>query len=218
VDLVWEQGDLRGRRIVDVGCGTGRLAAELARRGARVWGVDPSEKMLREARRRLGRLVGLKQGRAESLPFRDGCFERAVLWLVIHHLDRRRALSEVCRVLTPAGKLVVVTFPPGYFGRMWLSPLFPSLETIDRSRFPHPEDLVRDLEGSGFGNVQLHELTLAARVEREEALERLRGRYISTLWMLDESEYRSGLEKAERELAPETEYTLEWAVVVADRC
>jgi SAM-dependent methyltransferase len=217
VDLIWEVGDLLGRRVVDVGCGTGRLAGELAQRGARVWAVDPSEEMLAEAGRRLPRLVGLKRGSAEALPFRDGWFERAVLWLVVHHVDRARALPELRRVLRHGGKIVIATFPPGHFRRIWLAPLFPSLEAIDRARFPRPDDLGKELEAHGFGNVQIHGLTLPARVTREEALERIRGRYISTLWLLDEDEYRAGLEKAERELAAETEYSLEWTIVVADR-
>jgi SAM-dependent methyltransferase len=81
--------------VLDVGCGTGRTAAALAERyGAKVWGVDPSEEMLAVARQKVPASVGLKAGSAEDLPFRDGWFERAVMVLVVHHVDRGRALPD----------------------------------------------------------------------------------------------------------------------------
>jgi SAM-dependent methyltransferase len=211
------EGDLAGRRVLDVGCGTGRLAATLAKRGAKVWGVDPSEEMLAEARERAGSAVGLKRGVAEALPFRAGWFDRAVLWLVVHLVDRSRALPELARVLTPGGRLVVATFGPGYFERMWLARLFPSLAAIDRTRFPEPAALAAELARAGFCSIRVRELDQEATVTREEALERIHGRYISTLSLVPEGEYREGIERAERELPDVTRYRREWALVVADR-
>lgn len=215
LEVVWIEGDLAGRRVLDVGCGTGRLAAELAGRGAKVWGVDPSAEMLAEARRRVGRSVGLKQGPAEALPFQDGWFERAVLRLVVHLVDRGRTLPEVRRVLAPGGLAVIATFRPEHFERIWLARFFPSLAEVDRARFPEPPALVRELEEAGFASVRTVDVSQAARVRREDALERLRGRYISTLWLLGEDEYRTGIARAERELEPVTAYSLEWSIVVA---
>lgn len=217
LSAIWEEGDLDGRRVLDIGCGTGLLAAELAARGAKVWGVDPSEEMLEQARRRLGRTVGLKRGSAEALPFRDGWFERAVLRCVVHLVDRRRALPEVARVLGAGGRAVVATFRPEHFDSIWLSRFFPSLKTIDLARFPEPGLLCGELREAGFADVWTRALSLPASIRREEALERLRGRYISTLSLIPEVEYRAGLERAERELEAETAYSLEWAIVVAER-
>ena len=135
------EGDLRGRRVLDLGCGTGRLAAALAERGAKVWGVDSSAEMLARARAWVDPRVGLKQGRAEALPFRDGWFERAVLRLVVHLVDRPRALPELARVLAPAGRVVVATFAPGHFEWYWLVGVFPEVGEIDRERFPTPSAL-----------------------------------------------------------------------------
>lgn len=182
-----------------------------------MWGVDSSAEMLARARERAGRAVGFKQGRAEALPFRDGWFERAVLRLVVHLVDRDRALPELARVLGPGGRAVVATFRPEHFDGIWLARYFPSLAEIDRARFPVPEALARALEAAGFASVRTRALTQPARVGREQALERLRGRYISTLWLVSEDEYRAGLERAERELPEETAYSLEWALLVAER-
>jgi SAM-dependent methyltransferase len=213
VDAMWEECDLAGRRVLDLGCGTGRIASALAARGARVWGVDPSAAMLEQARARCGRSVGLKLGRAEELPFGDGWFERLVVHLVVHLVDRGRAFPEFARVLARGGRVVIATFAPSHFGRIWLARYFPSLPELDRQRFVHPARLADELVACGFGGLRLRHVGQEARVGRADALERIRGRFISTLWLLSEEEYRAGLERAERELPEVTTYTREWTLV-----
>ena len=61
--------------VLDVATGTGLVAAELARRGFRVTGLDQSPEMLAFARRRLAGRAELVEGSAESLPFADGTFD-----------------------------------------------------------------------------------------------------------------------------------------------
>jgi ubiquinone/menaquinone biosynthesis C-methylase UbiE len=210
-------GDLTGRRVLDVGCGTGRLAAALAERGARVWGVDPSPEMLAQARTDASKRVGFKQGRAEALPFKDGWFERAVLRLVVHLVDRPRALPELARVLVPGGRAAIATFVPEHFEAYWLTAVFPQIAEIDRARFTEPATLAAELADAGFGPVRTRTLTQRVRLSRDDALERIRGRYISTLRLLDEETVAAGLVRAERELPARIESVLAWAVLAADR-
>ena len=217
LEAIATAGELAGRRVLDVGCGTGRLAAALADRGSRVWGIDPSEEMLTQARKAVGRRVRLKVGRAEALPFKDRWFERAVLHLVVHLLDRPVAFRELARVLAPGGRAVVATFSREHFDTFWLNRLFPRLPEVDRTRFPPPPELAAELLEAGFAAVRSRRIVQRARVGRQEALERIRGRYISTLHLLDETEYAGGLARAERELPSEVEYPLDWTLVVADR-
>jgi SAM-dependent methyltransferase len=216
VDVLVDEGDLRGRRVLDVGCGTGRLALALVERGAKVWGVDSSPEMLAQARAASGRRVGLKLGRAESLPFKDRWFERAVLRLVVHLVDRPRAFAEVLRVLAPGGRAVVATFTPGHFEWFWLTRVFPEVAELDRVRFPTPPALVEELTGAGFASARVRAVLQRGTLTREEALERIRGRYISTLRLLDDETLTAGLERAERELPATIETSLEWAVVSAE--
>lgn len=216
MDVLVDEGDLRGRRVLDVGCGTGRLALALAERGAKIWGVDASAEMLEQARAAVGRRVGLKRGRAEELPFKDSWFDRAVLRLVVHLVDRPRALPELARVLAPGGRAVVATFQPRHFDRYWAVDVFPQIGEIDRKRFPAPEALAAELEAAGFERVRVRLLSQQATLAKEQALERIRGRYISTLRLLDEEAFAAGLARAERELPDEIDLRLEWAVLAAD--
>ncbi|MFE0647032.1 methyltransferase domain-containing protein [Streptomyces sp. NPDC059534] len=98
---------LRGA-AVDVGCGTGRAVAELADRGARATGVDISEAMLAEARRR--RPDGdFRRAGADGLPFGDGELDAYRADKVFHELDDPAgALAEAHRVLAPGGRALLV--------------------------------------------------------------------------------------------------------------
>jgi SAM-dependent methyltransferase len=200
--------------VLDVGCGTGRAAAALAERGSRVWGVEPEPEMAARARERLSTV---KVAPAERLPFKDGWFDRVLMWLVIHLVDRPRAFAEAARVLAPDGRLVIATFHWDYFHDHWLGEFFPSLEAIDRAQFSKTDDLVGELEAAGFGSVSHTRLRQESAASRESALKRVRERYVSPLQLLDEGEYRAGLERMEKELPESVEYSLEWLVAVAYR-
>jgi 2-polyprenyl-3-methyl-5-hydroxy-6-metoxy-1,4-benzoquinol methylase len=85
-------GDLRGRRILDFGCGSGANAVQLAHRGAQVWALDISEDLIRLAQRRLavnGR-AGTAQfivASAHELPFPDASIDVVFGIAILHHLD-----------------------------------------------------------------------------------------------------------------------------------
>jgi SAM-dependent methyltransferase len=215
-DIVVGEGDLPGRRVLDCGCGTGRLSQALAETtAAKVWGVDPEPEMLRVAERTVPRGVGLKAGRAEDLPFRDGWFERAVLWLVCHLVDRPVAFAELRRVLSDDGRLVLVTFDPAHFGSFWLDPYFPAIQEIDRERFPDAEQLEAGLATAGFARVAFHRRSQTASISRAEALDRIERRHISTFDLLDADEVARGTQLALDRLPPTVEYPVEWLIAVA---
>lgn len=218
VDVLVEEGDLRGRRVLDVGSGTGRLATLLVERySCKVWGVDPEPGMVEVARGNVPPGVGLKGGRAEDLPFKNGWFERVTMILVLQLVDRPKAYAEILRVLQPGGRLALATFDYAHFERYFLGGYFPSFEALDKERFPSAAELEDELRTAGFTDVRLRRLTQRESVDRETVLERIRGKHISTFQLISDDEYRSGLERAERELPDVLENVLEWIVAVGTR-
>ena len=101
--------DLDGRRVLEVGCGTGNISLTLARRGAQVVGLDVSSPMLAAAQqkaRQHGFPLNLIRGLAGSLPFNEESFDGVISILALDFIsDRPGALRELMRVLRPGGFL-----------------------------------------------------------------------------------------------------------------
>jgi ubiquinone/menaquinone biosynthesis C-methylase UbiE len=99
-----------GERVLDLGCGAGDLAADLARGGARVIAVDVAQAALDRARRRHPELDLRLIAIDGPLPFADGEFGAVWSSEVIEHVaDTARWLSEVRRVLAPRGRVLLTT-------------------------------------------------------------------------------------------------------------
>jgi ubiquinone biosynthesis O-methyltransferase len=112
-------GDLRDKRVLDIGCGDGVLAVALAQAGAQVIGVDASANMIRAARARAeaeGLNVEFLMGRAEALPFDNESFDVVSAVTVLCFIrDASHTFAEVSRVMRPGGRFVI-----GELGRLSL--------------------------------------------------------------------------------------------------
>jgi ubiquinone/menaquinone biosynthesis C-methylase UbiE len=101
-------GDVRGKRVVDFGCGSGVNTALLANRGAHVWGIDISQDLLRLARRRMvvsgcAHEATFIAGSAHDMPFPDSSIDVVFGMGILHHLDLDLVALELLRVLKPGG-------------------------------------------------------------------------------------------------------------------
>jgi ubiquinone/menaquinone biosynthesis C-methylase UbiE len=120
-ELLARAGIQPGHRVLDVGCGTGRLAVRAQQEypQATVVGFDPDPAALARARAKAqarGVQVRFDRAYADALPYPNASFDRLLCSLMIRLLagdERRNAFTEMRRVLTPTGSVHVVDFVAG---------------------------------------------------------------------------------------------------------
>jgi 2-polyprenyl-3-methyl-5-hydroxy-6-metoxy-1,4-benzoquinol methylase len=116
-DLILPLQDLKGKRVLEIGCGMGLHSELMARAGAKLTSIDLSETSIAATSRRFA-LKGLKgdvrQMDAERLAFPDGEFDFVWSWGVIHHSSHTgRVVREIHRVLKPGGEARVMVYHLG---------------------------------------------------------------------------------------------------------
>jgi ubiquinone/menaquinone biosynthesis C-methylase UbiE len=120
-------GRVLPRRVVDLGCGTGRLLEALLPRlaGAELVGIDPAQGMIAVARTRFAAepRVRLEVATADHLPLADASVDVATTTMSFHHWEEQgTALREVVRVLAPGGRFLLADMLGiGFFGRIMRS-------------------------------------------------------------------------------------------------
>jgi ubiquinone/menaquinone biosynthesis C-methylase UbiE len=140
--------------VVDLGCGTGRFSELLAAHfGVQVIGIDPSEKMVDQARRKptTGKVV-YRQGSAEAIPLQDDCADLVFMSMIYHHLIDTRAVARECRRVLRQGGYVSIRnatqegdFPHRHF--------FPGLHTLIDTHLPPRRDITAVFAAAGFSPV-----------------------------------------------------------------
>lgn len=125
-----------GQRLLDMGCGTGRFTVPLAEAGAAVTGLDLTQAMLDQAEKKLaerGLAAELRQGDMAALPFPDESFDVVTSMLALMHIpltDRAAVFSEVARVLTPGGRMLLCV-KNGVFERLFRGDRFAEVDVTD---------------------------------------------------------------------------------------
>jgi SAM-dependent methyltransferase len=112
--------DLRGRRVLDVSCGTGRWLEFAARAGAHVLGLDLCAEMLERAGAKLPITGRLAVADAARLPVPDGWADIVLCTLSLGHMpDAGAVMAEMARTVTSNGSVIVSDFHPEAFRRGW---------------------------------------------------------------------------------------------------
>ncbi|HWB84296.1 MAG TPA: class I SAM-dependent methyltransferase [Bryobacteraceae bacterium] len=118
VKLISEHvGPLAGKRVLDVGCGKGRFARIFRGREpeAEIWGLDISEEMLRF----VPEGIHTRAGSMTDLPFDDAMFDAAYATESLEHaVEIGRAVSEICRVVKPGGRIAIIDKNSQQWGRL----------------------------------------------------------------------------------------------------
>lgn len=126
-NLLAQMGDLNGKRILDVGCGTGSLSIMIKQMypAADVTGLDGDPQILETARSKAKNdelEIQFEQGMSFDLPYPDASFEIVLTSFMLHHLernDKQKTAMEAFRVLRPGGQLFGVDFvePQNFSGK-----------------------------------------------------------------------------------------------------
>lgn len=151
-----------GVRVLDVGCGGGLLAEELAKRGPAVTGVDPSEASLKVAREHAtgeGLDIEYVHGKAEDLPVANGSFDAIVCCDVLEHVDSvSQAVTEAARALRPGGLYLYDTINRTIQSKLLFIKLFQECRATafmepnlhDHAMFIRPREMVAYLRAAGL--------------------------------------------------------------------
>lgn len=116
--MIAKIGDVKGKKILEFGCGTGWITAELASLGAFVDAFDISSEAIEQAEVLIASInlldkCSLKVMNAESLDYENDTFDVVFGFAILHHLDLSKALPEICRVLKPGARAYFAE-PLGY--------------------------------------------------------------------------------------------------------
>jgi SAM-dependent methyltransferase len=175
-------GIVSASRVIDVGCGPGLLSESLAKHGASVEGIDFSETMIKQARRR--RSGGNFQvANAEILPYAEDEFDVAVCCFTSHHFARpEKVYTELLRVIKPGGCVVVlhpIQAESAAFGAIFqtLGDVFPpeKMEAFPELGGPlfnveTPEPYIELLSNCGFTDVMCEKRLKHCSLPNDEAL------------------------------------------------
>ena len=172
--------------VLDVACGTGDFTIEIARKvaqGSQITGIDLSEGMMKVGREKIAATqvdATLEYGDCEALTYADDSFDRISVGFGVRNFEHLSVgLKEMCRVLKPGGKLVILelSVPSNpiirwcyklYFLKIlptiggWISGDRGAYEYLPASvlRFPAPDKFVGMLHQAGFSKVMHRSLTL----------------------------------------------------------
>lgn len=118
---------LQGHDVLELGCGTGELLADMIDEGYNCYAIDQSQEMVNTAcstlqTRHLSEPTKVRKGDAQELPFDSALFDNVVSVFPSEYILNSKTLSQIERVLRPGGRLIVVlTFKPAPIG--FISPL-----------------------------------------------------------------------------------------------
>jgi len=198
-----------GRRLADIGGGTGNYALALKREGWDPVVVDRSAEMLAQAAAK-----GLEavQADAERLPLADESFDAATMISMLHHVDdRAAALAEARRILRPGGKLVLKGFTGEDADSLWILDYFPSSRPWMAATHPPRAEFLAELPGAGAVELEFKDMedaslaALSADPERVlAAAEEGATSYFERLQRDHPEEMQEGLDRLRRDIAAGT--------------
>jgi ubiquinone/menaquinone biosynthesis C-methylase UbiE len=184
------------KTILDLGCGTGRFSEALAARfDAEVIGVDPSTKMLDQARKkRLNPRVRYQAGCGEGIPLPDGSVDMVFMSMSFHHFEDPMATARECRRVLPAGATAFLR--AGIRDRISSYPyvgFFPASRPILEDCLPTAAFTREVFESAGFSTVSSQVVTQQIATSLAAYAEKLSAGADSVLAQLTPHDFQEGI-------------------------
>jgi len=183
------------RKVLDLGCGTGRYAYALANRlNALVIALEPSAKMLSEAKKKSGDRVALVRGGGESLPLSDSSIDVVFMSMVFHHFKDASAVIRECRRVLSFEKLVCLRAgTTEQIENYAYVPFFPETRPLIERSLVSKKTIESTFTDGGF-RLERHRLVPSeAASSWPEYAQRLAHRADSILVQLAERDFNRGL-------------------------
>lgn len=203
----WERGQalleivrkLKAQTILEVGSGTGFWLNLLNQTSAKLFGLDYSLGMLRQARRQPAPL-SLTRGLGTQLPYRSASFDLLYCADAIHHFgDHRAFIAEAFRLLKPGGALAVIGHDPHEGASHWyIYDYFDHVYDTDLRRYPSNHSVLKWMEQEGFENISSQVAENIRNIHVGEAVLKdpfLKQNATSQLALLSVEDYQTGLER-----------------------
>ncbi len=188
---------------LDVGSGTGRFTAALARAFGPVTGVEPSARM-REIAQAQPPHPGVRYlaGAAEDIPVPSGSADYALMFLSWHHVqDKPRAVGELARVLRPGGRLLLRANFRDHHPRPWWLEHFAGGYADDAALFQPLHEVIEMFTSAGWRVTSFGTITEPSPGTYGDMLERLRLRTLSFFAQLSPAELEAGFRRLEQAVA-----------------
>lgn len=140
----------RSELYLDIGCGTGNYTDALQSKGVRFIGIDPSEKMLKNATFKNDQ-IDWRIGKAENTNLENDNVSGIIASLTIHHWQNlNKAFNELYRVLKKEGTIVIFTSTPKQMKGYWLQHYFPKMVNDSILQMPSFEEVEEAMSHAGF--------------------------------------------------------------------
>ena len=182
--------------ILDLGCGTGRFSEALAVRfDAEVIGIDPSKKMLEQARsKQPDRRIRYEHGRGESIPLPDNSVDLIFMSMIFHHFDNPALAALECRrVMRDEGTTIVRTGTRERISSYPYVDFFPESRPILEEVLPTSTFVREVFEAAGFRILDLDLVTQEISPSYAAYAEKLAAGADSVLASLSQSEFDRGM-------------------------
>lgn len=190
-----------GRRVLELGAGTGNSAAALARRTpCEITALDISQGMLRQG---VEKQLPARWLRASALhlPFREHSFDFVFATYMLHYIRDLDILMAECARVLERGCAAFVTAPTVFIRNHPMNEYFPSLASVDLARFQPIETVEAALRAAGFSRVAHEQKSRAPEAVNEAYVEKVAAKYVSTFGLLPPGEFETGLARLRAEVA-----------------